>query len=100
VQIFLGKKYHLSNMAKKIKLNKEYKATYTKWGNEEEIYFTPAALSLEDSNIFTILPKNDTIRVVKNNTESLFSTEAYSGERYICSKYMEKISEVKRKTTA
>lgn len=84
-------------MAKKIKLNKEYRATYTKWGTEEDIYFIPSAFSLEDSNIFTILPKNDTIRTVKNNVESYFSTEEYSGERYICSKYMENISEVKRK---
>jgi hypothetical protein len=82
-------------MARKIIIGKEYKATYTKWGSSEDIYFIPSALNLEDSDIFTILPKNNIVNVVKGKRRLSFSTEEYSGDRYICSKYMENVHEVK-----
>ena len=83
-------------MARKITIGKEYRAIYTKWGGSEDIYFIPSALNLEDSDIFTILPKNNIVNVVKGKTRLSFSTEEYSGDRYICSKYMENVREVKQ----
>lgn len=86
-------------MPKKIKLNKKYRAIYNKWGFDEQIQFTPLAVDLDNENVFTILPMNNIVSVGSGNRTLIISTEEYSGELFLCSKYMRNLREIKQQNT-